>query len=265
MWRAVDIEVGHVNKLSTALLGAVLFGAVLAGCSGGPGPGEPSDGSTAPPSGNGKPNVTTTPGRTAACDTPPVTMRLQARGSSPAGSENFTVTDAVARRVPILPGKEASGSTPLAELAKEAATTDLALYTLFLADYEIPRAELTGPGFGQLVPPAGKTVGALTIVPDSRAGFGKGDVIDGSAAPEDRDFRSITTFAPLGLTVYTDGNTTGQAYSDVTGSVRIVQLTDHQICLDMDVEFTSQDKLIYAAKGVVASEVVRSADSSFFS
>ena len=53
--------------------------------------------------------------------------------------------------------------------------------------------------------------------------------------------------------------------NDVTGSVRIVQLTDHQICLDIDVEFTSQDKLIYAAKGVVASEVVRSADSSFFS
>ena len=92
MWRAVDIEVGHVNKLSTALLGAVLFGAVLAGCSGGSGPGGMSDGSTAPPSGNGDPNVTRTAVKPAACKIPPVNMRLQARGSSPAGSENFTVT-----------------------------------------------------------------------------------------------------------------------------------------------------------------------------
>jgi hypothetical protein len=195
-----------------------------------------------------------------ACVAPPTTITLQAAGERPAGGEAFEVTDAVARRVAILPGEMAFDPASLSGLENQAAVTPLAMYTLYLADFRLPDDELAGVGFGEIVAPPGKTVGALTLVPPTEAGFAEGDVVtDGELEYEPR-----TTLTPLGLTVFTDGDTTGQAYTDVTGQAEILQLDDETICIAFDVTYENQDELVYRGKGVVQAPVVRAADAFFF-
>jgi hypothetical protein len=205
-------------------------------------------------------STTTEPETPTQCVGPPTTVTLEAAGERPAGGETFEVTDAVARRVAILPGEMAFDPASLSGLENKAAVTPLAMYTLYLADFRLPDDELAGVGFGEVVPPAGKTVGALTMVPQTEAGFTEGDVVtDGEF-----DYELRTTLTPLGLTVFTDGDTTGQAYTDVTGQAEILQLDDESICVDFDVTYENQGEQVYRAKGVVQAPVVRAADAFFF-
>lgn len=234
-----------VRILFTAALGSAL----LAACGGGGGS-DSSQGAT----------TTAAPKVPAACKEAPVTVDLRAEGEHPAGSKTFEATDAVARRVAILPGEMAFDPADLSGLEKKAGVTPLALYTLYLADFEIPRTELSGVGFGQITPADGQTVGAITIVPLDEGGFAQGDTaVDGKFG-----YDLTTTLTPVGVTVFADGDTTGQAYTDTTGQVEILQLDDKTICMDFDLTFENQGETVYAAKGTVLAPVVRSADAFFY-
>ena len=105
------------------------------------------------------------------CVAPPVTMDLRSGGDAPAGSESFEVTDAVARRVAILPGQMAFDPSALSTLEAQAKVTPLALYSLYLADFDIDRSLIEGVGFGEVPTEAGETLG---FVPDfaDHAAFG---------------------------------------------------------------------------------------------
>lgn len=204
--------------------------------------------------------TTTAPALPAECKAPPVTVDLEAAGDHPAGAEEFEVTDAVARRVAILPGEMAFDPADLSGLEKKAGVTPLALYTVYLADFEIPRDELSGVGIGQITPGEGETVGALTLVPADEGGFAEGDVVtDGELG-----YETTTTFTPMQLTVFADGDTTGQAYTDVSGEATILQLSEKTICVSFDVTYENQGEVVYRGKGAVLAPVVRSADAFFF-
>jgi hypothetical protein len=197
------------------------------------------------------------------CSTPPVTMRLEAGGTTPVGGTSVRVTDGVARRVAILPEArvdfdDASGR---AELEKRAAKTPLALYTVYLADFDIPRRELRGFSFGDIAPTATGTIAALTMVPPVKKGLTEGDV----AMDRDLAYESTTTFAPLGLTVRSARNASAAlAYTDVVGQAKILQLTPKRICVDVDLEVRNGDQLVTALEGVVAVPIVRAASSFFY-
>jgi hypothetical protein len=206
------------------------------------------------------PSTTTAPPLPEQCVEPPTTVDLQALGEHPAGSETFEVTEAVARRVAILPGEMALDPSALSGLESKAGVTPLALYTIYLADFAVPEDELSGVGLGQITPPAGGTVGALTLVPTTEAGFVAGDVVtDGEF-----EFEARTTLTPLGLTVFTDGDTTGQAYTDVIGQAEILQLDEETICVEFDVTYENQGELVYRGRGAVLAPIIRASDAFFF-
>ena len=190
---------------------------------------------------------------------PPLTMRLEAGGPA-LGGHKVEITDAVARRVPILPKAKATTPSEQAALAEQAGKTDLAAYSLYLSDFDIDRTELTGSGFGMITPPEGKTVGVLSIVPPKKQGLKAGDTI----ANDPIAYATTTTFAPVQLTVATSEDQTPRAYTDVKGQVEVLAVDDDQICLAIDVVFENQGELRYAAKGTVAAPVVRSGPSFFF-
>ena len=195
-----------------------------------------------------------------ACTTPPVTMDLRSGGDAPAGSDTFEVTDAVARRVAILPGQMAFDPSALSTLEAEAKVTPLALYSLYLADFEIDRSLLSGVGFGEVPTEAGQTLGVLTLVPDTEAGFRAGDVV----ADGELGYELTTSLVPLSLAVYGDGDDTGIAYTEVEGQAEILALDDDSICIEVDVTLSTGDDLAYAASGTVQAPVVRAADAFFF-
>ena len=226
---------------------AICVGA-LAACGGG---GGGSDAGT---------TTTTGPKLPAACKKPPTTIDLQAGGAAAAGSSTFEVSHAAARRVAILPGEMAFDPADLSGLEKKAAVSPLALYTLYLADFGLSESALSGVSPNPITPGKGQTVGALTLIPTTEAGFTEGQVVtDGEL-----DYETTTTFRPLGLTVYADGNTTGQAYTDVKGQATILQLSEDTICVDFDVTLENQGEMVYEAKGAVLAPVVRSADAFFY-
>lgn len=234
-----------VRILAAALIGA----AVLSSCGGG-GSGGGSDAAA----------TTTAPTLPAACKKPPTTIDLQAGGSAPAGSDSFEVADAAARRVAILPGEMAFDPADLSGLEKKAAVSPLALYTLYLADFSISHGALSGVSPDPVTPAKGSTVGALTLVPATEAGLATDSVVtDGKL-----DYKTNTTFKPLGLTVYADGSTKPQAYTDITGQATILALSDTAICVDFDVTLKNGDAMVYSAKGTVLAPVVRSADAFFY-
>lgn len=231
------------------LFATALGSALLAACGGG----GSSDSSQAP-------TTTAAPKVPAACKEAPVTVDLRAEGEHPAGSKTFKATDAVARRVAILPGEMAFDPADLSGLEKKAGVTPLALYSVYLADFDIPRADLSGVGFGQITPAKGQTVGVITIVPLDDGGFAEGDTAtDGKIS-----YDLTTTLAPVGVTVYADGDTTGQPYTETTGQVKILQLDDKTICIDFDLSLGNAGETVYAAKGTVLAPVVRAADAFFY-
>lgn len=221
---------------------------VLVGCGGGSS--DAADG----------PTTTSATVLPAACKPAPVTIDLRAGGDHPAGSESFEVVDAVARRVPILPGEMAFDPAELSGLEKKAAVTPLAAYTVYLADFDLPVDLLEGASPSPVSPAEGQTLGALTVVPATDAGLAAGDVVvDGEP---DLDARS--TLKTLTLTVFADGDTTAQAYTDVTGQATVLAVDESTLCLDVDVTFEDQGEVVAAMKGVVSAPVVRSADAFFY-
>jgi len=195
------------------------------------------------------------------CARPPLTVTLLPGPIGTTGPTEFAVTDAVTRRVAIVPrtGGAARDAAELERLRAKAARTDLALYTMYLADFTVPRKELKGFGFGEITAPAGKTVAAMTIVPTEKRGFREGDVAEVSPFAYD----ATTTFAPLSLVTNSSGVHSTYAYDGIDGGVTIRELDAKSICLDMDVTFTRGDTPIATIVGTVASPVVK-ADPSFF-
>lgn len=196
------------------------------------------------------------------CPTPPLEITILPAPVGVTGPAAFEVTDAVTRRVPIVPRPSGAriDAEELDQLREEAAETDLALYTMYLADFDVPRKELKGFGFGDVSAPDGKTVAALTIVPTEKNGFEAGDVAE--VAPFEYD--ATTTFAPLSLVVSSSGEQASYAYSDVEGKVKIRKLSERSICLDFDVTFTLNDRAVASVEGAAKSPVVRSAPTFFF-
>jgi len=198
-----------------------------------------------------------------ACAGPPVTMRIEKAAAVAAGGAEFEVTHALARRVPIVPdpkGGTTSDPDEIEELTEKARTTNLALYSMYLADFRIPRRELKSFGFAQIEPEPGGTLAVVTIVPKRRKGFSEGDAVrDGNLG-----YDTTTTFAPLGLVVESTGSEERDTFTDVEGRVKILSLDDDRICLDMRVELTRDGDPVAATEGVVSAPVVRATDSFFF-
>ena len=199
----------------------------------------------------------------AKCPSPPVTMRLEAGGSAPVGGASFSVSDGVARRVAILPKAKAdfTDTKARARLEDQAAKTSLALYTVYLADFEIPRTELKGFSFGDIKPTGTGTIATLSIVPPTRKGFVAGAVVTSGTVGYD----TTTSLAPIGLTVRSDRNASAALpYTTVLGQVKIIELTAKRLCLDIDVEVRNGTQLVTAARGIVAVPVMRAANSFYF-
>ena len=207
--------------------------------------------------------VTGTPAGAAssACPKPPLEVTILPGPVGTTGPTELAVTDAVARRVPIVPHTDTTKTdrTTLDRLEAKAATTDLALFTMYLADFDVPRRDLRGYGFGEVSAPEGKTVAAVTVVPTERAGFRAGDVAE--VAPFEYD--ATTTFSPVSLVVNSSGMLSTYAYDGVEGAVKIRKLTKRSICLDMDVVFTRRGEPVASVVGAVKAKVVK-ADPTFF-
>jgi hypothetical protein len=144
------------------------------------------------------------------------------------------VTDGVARRVAILPGAKVDfdDTKGRARLERKAGATSLALYSVYLADFEIPRKELKSFSFGDIKPTATGTIATLSIVPSTKKGFATGDVV----TRYEIEYDANTTFAPVGLTVRSAANASAAlAYTAVVGQVKIVDLDTKRICIDVDI------------------------------
>ncbi|MEZ5181364.1 MAG: hypothetical protein R2702_05755 [Acidimicrobiales bacterium] len=232
------------------VIALLLAAALLSACGGGGGSDDDASGTTAP----------TASALPEACASPPVAVDLRAGGDHPAGSEAFEATQAVALRTPILPGELAFDGASLSAAQSKAEITPLAAYSLYLSDFEVDREVLRGRGLGQVVPPAGKTVGVLSLVPPDEAGLAPGTVVtDGELG-----YDTNTTFAPLSLVVISDGDATAMAHTDVTGQAEVLALDDEQLCVAFDVAVEDDGELVYAGKGTVVAPVVRSDPAFFF-
>ena len=233
-------------RVAAMVVAAALAAALLSGCGGG----SSDTGST----------TTAVGAAPAQCKKPPVTIDLRAAGSMPAGSTTFEVTDAVARRVAILPGSMAFDASTLSGLESSAKVTPLAAYTLYLADFHVSHADLAGAGRAAPTAGTGDTIGALTLIPTDKGGFQEGDVVtDGKLG-----YTTNTPYAPLDLTVYGAGAGKPQPHTDVSGQATIVQLSATTICVDFDVTIDDDSGPVYTAKGTVLAPVVRAADALFY-
>jgi hypothetical protein len=239
------------RSLLALLLGGPLSVSLLVGCGGGGGSDDDAAQTTEAPAAVELP---------AECVAAPVTVDVRAEGERPAGSEAFEATDVVALRTPILPGEMAFDGSGLSGLQSKAEITPLAAYSVYLADFEVPRAELTGVSLGRITPPAGQTVAVLSMVPPSEAGLATGDVITSG----ELGFETTSTLTPLSLTVFTDGDTTGMASTDVTGQAEVLHVDDEQLCVAFDVTFENQGEVVYTGAGTVLAPVVRSDPAFFF-
>lgn len=195
-----------------------------------------------------------------ACAEVPFTMQLQAFTPPPTGSAELEITDAVARRVPILPNADtASDAAQIQAQADEAAATDFALYNIYVADFPIDRSPIEGYGFGEVEPEPGGTLGVISIIPPTTEPLAAGDVItDGELA-----YETVTTFAPVSLTVESTEHPLGDGYSDVAGQVEILHLDDEQLCVAVDLELTNAGEPVVTGKGTFVAPIVR-ADRSFY-
>jgi hypothetical protein len=239
-----------VRRLPVALLLAgSLATATLAGCGGGGGSDDEAATTT-------EPEVEVP----AECVAAPVTVEAVAAGERPAGSESFEATDVVALRTPILPGEMAFDGSGLSGLQSKAEITPLASYSVYLADFEVPREEIAGRSLGIVTPPAGQTLAVLSLVPPTEAGLATGDVI----ANGELGYETNSSLSQLSLAVYADGDTTGMASTDVIGQAEVLHVDDEQLCVAFDVTFENQGELVYAGSGTVLAPVVRSDPAFFF-
>ncbi|RMH84172.1 MAG: hypothetical protein D6683_01995, partial [Actinomyces sp.] len=219
----------------------------------------PADADVDDAAGNGTASADAADSLPEGCSLPPVTLRLEAGGPAAAGGPAVTVSDAVAVRVPILPGADLVHSSR-DELIDAAGSTPLALYSLFLADFPIDRSRLGG--FTSLKPGPGQLLATLSIVPTSPDGFHTGDVADTAG---DFAYETVTTFAETQLVVL-GGDHPGAlaAYDDAGGEVRILHLDEQVLCVDIDLTYTRDGEMVYAGAGVVAAPVLRANDDFFF-
>lgn len=241
-----------------ALLAAVGLVLVACGDDGGGATEDPTDEAT--PGGDGGSGGTEVPD---SCEAVPLTMAVEAFGDHPAGAAEFEVVDAVVRRVPILLGVDApaADAEELEAMQARAAESPVALYSLYVADFEIDRSVLEGYGFGDITPPPGGTIGVLSIVPPTEEGLAVGDVIDGDA---EIAYETTTTFGTLGLMVLSDTRTSQDGYSAISGQVEVEALGDDVACLAVDVSFLDfDDQPVSRIAGTVVAPVVH-ADPSFF-
>lgn len=200
----------------------------------------------------------------AKCERPPFTMRLESGADPAAGGAEFEVTDAVARRVPILTGRDEPGQTQkeLDKLEKQAAKSRLAMYQIYLADFRIPRRDLTGEfsgAFPEIDPEPGKTIGTISLVPVRSRGFERGDVV---RSGDELRYEIVTTFGTVGLGVFSSGSENGSGV--LTGRAKILGLDADQICVDVALELTGADALVAAAEGVVTAPVVQAPRQTYF-
>jgi hypothetical protein len=212
-------------------------------------------------SGDDGADATTTPeaGAPVGCNGPPAVWDLRAGGERPAGDMDFTVTDAKARRVPILPEKMAFDPSELGGLESEAQITPLAAYTIYLSDDTIPSEQLSGSGDGLIIPGPGQTIGSITIVPSTEDGFATGDLV----VDDVLTYNTSAELAPLGLTVFTDGDTTPMAFTAVKGGVEINYLGEDAICITVDVTVEDGAEMVYRAGGTILAPVVRAGSARF--
>jgi hypothetical protein len=199
----------------------------------------------------------------ARCEKPPVDVRLE-QGDPPAGGAEFRATDGVARRVPILVGREEPGRTPaeLRRLERQAAKTKLALYQIYLADFRLPRRDVRGPSasaFFTPTPTADEVAATLSIVPTKPRGFKPGDVV---TLEDDLEYETTTTFSTVGLGIITaDGES---ASGEPSGQVKVLALDAREICVDVDFELTVDGAIVAAIEGTFAVPVVRPENKSLY-
>lgn len=261
---------GGIRRVPTLAVVAVLvaLAAVAAACGGGSSGDGESDGaapsrpasSDLPADAGAEPVAETSPGPLPeGCTLPPVTLRLEAGGPAAAGGPAVTVTDAVAVRVPILPEADLTHSSR-EELIDAAASTPLALYSLFLADFPIDRSRLGG--FTSLKPGPGQLLATLSIVPTSPDGFHTGDVAD---TADDFAYETVTTFAETQLVVLGGDHPGALAgYDDARGEVSILHVDEQVLCVDIDLEYTRDGEMVYAGAGVIAAPILRANEDFFF-
>ena len=197
------------------------------------------------------------------CERPPVTMRLTGGGPL-AGGADVELRDGLARRVPILVGRDEPARTQrqLERLQERAAKTGLALYQIFLADFRIPRKRVVGEfssAFPVVEPKADKVFVSIAAVPTRARGLKAGDVL---SFDDELSYDTTTTFAPIGLNVVTSA---GEAQSGTAdGQVEVRSVDDDEICIDIDFEISDEGEVVAAADGVVAVPVVRAPKRLFF-
>lgn len=228
------------------LLGAAVGALVLAGCGGGSGDGA---GST----------TTTAPKLPAACQGPPATFDLQGGGDRPAGGASFSVTDAVARRVAVLPGEMAFDPAALSGLEKKAAVTPLAAYTLYLGDFDLDTEAIGGVGATPIAPAEGQTLGAVTVVPPTETPLATGDAV----AAGKPDYATNQSLATLSAAVVADGAPPKPAAGEVAGTVELLHVGDDALCAAVDVTVSDGGEVVAKVKGTISAPVVRAADAYF--
>jgi hypothetical protein len=230
----------HPRRLVRALAACTLTAVALAGCGGGSS--ETGAGTTAAPK---------TP---AGCTATPFDIYLGV-GTKP--GTTFNVTDAVAQRVPVLPGKMAFDASEMAGLASQAKVSPLGQYTIYIADHDVPRTELTGLGYGKAAPGTG-TLAAVRILPAGTGGFIEGEVAAPTATP---DYELRNEQAPVQAAIGSDTPTPLEFTDQVRGTVTVLQVTDKTICVDIAVTLLGGGG--GRIDGIVSAPVVRSGNSFF--
>ena len=109
------------------------------------------------------------------------------------------------------------------------------------------------------VPGPGETIGAITIVPTTTDGLATGDQVVDDVITYD----TTTELAPLGLTVFADGDATPMPFTAVKGGLDVVYLGDDAICITVDMTVEDGAELVYRASGTILAPVVRAGASRF--
>lgn len=194
------------------VLGGILLG--LAGCGGG-------DGGTAA--------TTTAAAGPAGCKEAPTKVELGVgEGTAPT---SFTVADAAAQRVAILPGAMAFDASEMAGLTSKAAVSPLGQYTVYLSDGEIDTAQLEGDDEGT-VADGSSTVAVVRIDPAAEGGFVEGEVV----SPEgELQYEARSDQVPVRAAIVPDGSKGPMELTDdLTGTVTVLEVDDDSICVDID-------------------------------
>ncbi|MEP1124785.1 MAG: hypothetical protein ABJH68_12945 [Ilumatobacter sp.] len=188
-------------------------------------------------------------GLPAECVAPPVTVVAQRIGSSPLGSDAFTVVDAVAVPIPIVPNPD--GAVDATERATLAAATDLLGYSLVFGDSEI---EGDGAVFFQFDPTTPDTLrGLVSIYPPTGVPFAAGDVVTYG------EVQGLSIPLPtVGMDLSAFDADTNTYLNDPTGQVTVLGVNDDALCLDVDLTWTvdQPDDNTLTIRGVFTGRVL---------